>query len=174
MSSIGVRGIEDYNQAQLLQSGVEPINTNEILYHIVIIINELSELMVAEVETQMEQSITSLTRKARSAGIHIVLATQRPTVNVITGLIKTNVPTRVAFKVANKGESRIILGQVGAEELLGQLDMLYMTAGTGMPVRVHGSIVSESEVENVVADLKSRAEPDYIDFDTNLMVKPTK
>ncbi len=165
MSSMGVRGIEDYNQAQLLQGGVEnSADINEILYHIVIVINELSELMVTGVETEIERSIASLTRKARSAGIHIILATQYPTVNVITGLVKTNIPTRVAFNVTNKNESRTILGQVGAEKLLGQGDMLYMTAGIGTPVRVHGSIVSESEVENVVTDLKSRAKPDYVDF----------
>ena len=166
MASLGVRGIEDYNQAQLLQAGVE--NVNESLYHILIVINELSELMVTGVEAEIEQSITSLTRKARAAGIHIILATQYPTVNVITGLVKTNVPTRVAFNVENKGESRTILGQIGAEELLGQGDMLYMTAGTGIPVRVHGSTVTKSEVENVVTDLKSRATPVYIDFSNPL------
>ncbi len=166
MASIGVRGIDDYNQAQLLQAEVE--NTNEALYHIIIIINELSELMVTGVET--EESITSLTRKARAAGIHIILATQYPTVNVITGLVKNNVPTRIAFKVDNKSESRTILGQIGAEELLEQGDMLYMTAGTGTPVRVHGSTVSKSEVENVVADLKSRAAPVYVDF-SDILVK---
>ncbi|MCK5876925.1 MAG: cell division protein FtsK, partial [Candidatus Marithrix sp.] len=125
----------------------------------------LSELMVTGIETQIEQSITNLTRKARAAGIHIVLATQYPTVNVITGVVKTNVPTRMAFKVTNKSESRTILGQIGAEDLLGQGDMLYMTAGTGTPVRVHGSTVSKTEVENVIADLKSRATPEYILFE---------
>ncbi|MFK5968557.1 MAG: DNA translocase FtsK 4TM domain-containing protein [Candidatus Marithrix sp.] len=168
MASIGVRGIDDYNQAQLLQAEVE--NINEPLPHIMMIINELSELMVTGVETKIEQSITSLTRKARAVGIHIILATQYPTVNVITGLIKNNVPTRIAFKVDNKNESRTILGQVGAEELLEQGDMLYMTAGTGTPVRVHGSSVSKSEVENVVADLKSRSTPVYVDF-TDVLVK---
>ncbi|MBE9561707.1 MAG: DNA translocase FtsK 4TM domain-containing protein [Proteobacteria bacterium] len=163
MSSMGVRGIEDYNQALLLQSGADNLNeAPETLYHIVIIVNELSELMINDIEAKIEQSITNLTRKARAAGIHIVLATQYPTVNVITGLVKTNVPTRMAFKVTNKNESRTILGQLGAEDLLGQGDMLYMTAGTGMPVRVHGSVVSKSEVENVVTDLKSRATPKYI------------
>ncbi|MDM8569765.1 FtsK/SpoIIIE domain-containing protein, partial [Thiotrichales bacterium HSG1] len=163
MSSMGVRGIDDYNQALLLQGGADNLDKDtESLYNIVIIINELSELMITDVETQVEKSITNLTRKARAVGIHIVLATQYPTVNVITGLVKTNIPTRMAFKVTNKSESRTILGQIGAEDLLGQGDMLYMTAGTNTPVRVHGSTVSKSEVENVIADLKSRATPKYV------------
>ncbi|MDM8567557.1 DNA translocase FtsK 4TM domain-containing protein [Candidatus Halobeggiatoa sp. HSG11] len=169
MSSMGVRGIEDYNQALLLQNGADEQNeSSENLYHIVIIINELSELMINDIEAQVEQSITNLTRKARAAGIYIVLATQYPTVNVITGLVKTNVPTRMAFKVTNKSESRTILGQIGAEDLLGQGDMLYMTAGTGMPVRVHGSTVSKSEVENVVTDLNSRATPKYVSLESEI------
>ncbi len=160
MASIGVRNIEDYNQV------VQADSTEESsLFYIVMIINEIADLMTTGVENQIDQSITQLAQKARAAGIHIILATQYPRVNVITGLIKANIPTRMAFKVNNKNESRIILGQIGAETLLGSGDMLYMTAGTGQPVRVHGSFVSNDELQNVVADLKARAEAEYIDLE---------
>lgn len=167
MAKMGVRNIEDYNQALLLQENEQAFLENQAqaaLFYIVVIINEIAELMTAQVETPIEKSITRLTQKARAAGIHVILATQHPTVNVITGLIKANIPTRMAFQVNNQNESRTILGQVGAETLLGQGDMLYMTAGTGMPVRVHSSFVSEPEVQKVVADLKFRATPDYVDM----------
>jgi S-DNA-T family DNA segregation ATPase FtsK/SpoIIIE len=167
MVSLGVRNIEDYNQALLLNQDNKKVKENEEphkpLFYIVVVISEIAEL-TSGVETEAEQSITRLTQKARAAGIHIILATQHPTVNVITGLIKANIPTRMAFQVANKSESRTILGQMGAETLLGKGDMLYMTAGTGMPVRVHGSFVSDQEVQKVVTDLKSRATPDYVDL----------
>ncbi|RKZ41544.1 MAG: cell division protein FtsK, partial [Gammaproteobacteria bacterium] len=167
MAQMGVRNIEDYNQALLIQGNEQAFLENQAqtaLFYIVIIFNEIAELVAAKVERSIEQSITRLTQKARAAGIHMILATQHPTVNVITGLIKANIPTRMAFQVNNQNESRIILGQVGAETLLGHGDMLYMTAGTGMPVRVHSSFVSEPEVQKVVADLKSRATPDYVDM----------
>jgi S-DNA-T family DNA segregation ATPase FtsK/SpoIIIE len=168
MASLGVRNIENYNQAQQLQTE-EPTDNPlehepETLFYIVVIINELGELM-NRIGTQVEPFLTRLTQKARAAGIHIILATQHPTVNVITGLIKSNIPTRMAFKVTNQNESRTILGQTGAEMLLGQGDMLYMTAGTGMPVRVHGSMVSEKEVQKVVTDLKARAMPNYLNLE---------
>ena len=165
MAQMGVRNIEDYNQALLLQENGPhyPENSAQhVLFYIVVIINEIADFMTAHI--QAEQSITRLTQRSRAAGIHIILATQLPTVNVITGLVKANIPTRMAFQVNNQSESRIILGQIGAEMLLGKGDMLYMTAGTGKPVRVHGSFVSNQEVRNVVADLKSRAAPNYIDF----------
>jgi S-DNA-T family DNA segregation ATPase FtsK/SpoIIIE len=164
MAAKGARNIEDYNHAQQLQQNqqVENAESNTSLFYIVVIINELAEIMETGMETQVEPSLTRLTQKARAAGIHIILATQHPTVNVITGLIKANIPTRLAFQVTKTSESRTILGQTGAETLLGQGDMLYMTAGTGMPVRVHGSFVSDFEVQKVVADLKARATPDYI------------
>jgi DNA segregation ATPase FtsK/SpoIIIE, S-DNA-T family len=166
MAGLGVRNIENYIKAQQLQEQ-EPSNSqnptdNEPLFYIVVIINELAELITTDVDMQVEPLLTRLTQKARAAGIHIILATQHPTVNVVTGLIKANIPTRMAFRVNNQSESRTILGQIGAENLLGNGDMLYMTAGTGMPVRVHGSFVSEHDWQNVINDLTERATPNYI------------
>jgi len=153
---------EDYNQAILLQEDAE---SNTALFYVVIIINELAELMTTRIEKQTEPFLIALIQKARAAGIHIILATQNPTVNVITGLIKANIPTRMAFKTTHQTESRTILGQTGEETLLGDGDMLYMTAGTRMPVRVHGGFVSDFDVQNVISDLKARATPDYINLD---------
>ncbi|HZV64360.1 MAG TPA: DNA translocase FtsK, partial [Telluria sp.] len=104
-----------------------------------------------------------LAQKARAAGIHLILATQRPSVDVITGLIKANIPTRIAFQVSSKIDSRTILDQMGAEALLGMGDMLYMPPGTGLPVRVHGAFVSDDEVHRVVKHLKSLGEPNYVE-----------
>jgi S-DNA-T family DNA segregation ATPase FtsK/SpoIIIE len=104
-----------------------------------------------------------LAQKARAAGIHLILATQRPSVDVITGLIKANIPTRIAFQVSSKIDSRTILDQMGAEALLGMGDMLYMPSGTGLPIRVHGAFVSDEEVHRVVSYLKSQGEPNYIE-----------
>ena len=111
---------------------------------------------------KVEELIARLAQKARASGIHLVLATQRPSVDVITGLIKANVPTRVAFQVSSKIDSRTILDQMGAETLLGQGDMLYLPPGTGYPMRVHGAFVSDQEVHKVVDYLKSQGEPNYI------------
>jgi S-DNA-T family DNA segregation ATPase FtsK/SpoIIIE len=112
---------------------------------------------------KVEELIARLAQKARASGIHLVLATQRPSVDVITGLIKANIPTRVAFQVSSKVDSRTILDHMGAEALLGQGDMLYQPPGTGYPQRVHGAFVSDSEVHRVVEYLKSLGEPDYIE-----------
>jgi len=112
---------------------------------------------------KIEELIARLAQKARAAGIHLILATQRPSVDVITGLIKANIPTRIAFQVSSKIDSRTILDQMGAEALLGMGDMLYMPSGTGLPIRVHGAFVSDEEVHRVVAYLKSQGEPDYIE-----------
>ncbi|MFM6995491.1 MAG: DNA translocase FtsK, partial [Limnohabitans sp.] len=112
---------------------------------------------------KIEELIARLAQKARAAGIHLILATQRPSVDVITGLIKANIPTRIAFQVSSKIDSRTILDQMGAEALLGMGDMLYMPSGTGFPVRVHGAFVSDEEVHRVVQYLKSQGEPDYIE-----------
>jgi S-DNA-T family DNA segregation ATPase FtsK/SpoIIIE len=112
---------------------------------------------------KVEELIARLAQKARASGIHLVLATQRPSVYVITGLIKANIPTRVAFQVSSKVDSRTILDHMGAEALLGQGDMLYQPPGTGYPQRVHGAFVSDSEVHRVVEYLKSLGEPDYIE-----------
>jgi DNA segregation ATPase FtsK/SpoIIIE, S-DNA-T family len=112
---------------------------------------------------KIEELIARLAQKARAAGIHLILATQRPSVDVITGLIKANIPTRIAFQVSSKIDSRTILDQMGAEALLGMGDMLYMASGTGLPVRVHGAFVSDDEVHRVVAYLKQQGEPNYIE-----------
>lgn len=173
MVKFHVRNIEDYNQALQQQeyqaqpehqAQLDNISLPPPLYYIVVIINEIEELMKNQEVLQIEEAIIRLTQKARAAGIHIILATQHPSVNVITGLIKANISTRMAFQVANKSESRIILSQPGAEELLGGGDMLYMTAGTGMPARIHGCYISPTEVENIVDDLKSRAIPNYVEL----------
>jgi S-DNA-T family DNA segregation ATPase FtsK/SpoIIIE len=128
----------------------------------VVVIDELADLMMV-VGKKIEELIARLAQKARAAGIHLILATQRPSVDVITGLIKANIPTRLSFQVSSKIDSRTILDQMGAEALLGQGDMLYLTPGGGLPVRVHGAFVSDDEVHRVVHYLKSQGEPNYIE-----------
>jgi S-DNA-T family DNA segregation ATPase FtsK/SpoIIIE len=121
----------------------------------------LADLMMV-VGKKVEELIARLAQKARAAGIHLILATQRPSVDVITGLIKANIPTRIAFQVSSKIDSRTILDQMGAEALLGQGDMLYLAPGTGLPVRVHGAFVADEEVHHVVDHLKKIGKPQYI------------
>ena len=125
-------------------------------------IDELADLMMV-VGKKVEELIARLAQKARASGIHLILATQRPSVDVITGLIKANIPTRIAFQVSSKIDSRTILDQMGAEALLGQGDMLYLPPGSGMPMRVHGAYVGDDEVHRVVEYLKTQGEPQYID-----------
>jgi S-DNA-T family DNA segregation ATPase FtsK/SpoIIIE len=129
---------------------------------IVVVVDELADLMMI-VGKKVEELITRLAQKARASGIHLILATQRPSVDVITGLIKANIPTRIAFQVSAKVDSRTILDQSGAESLLGHGDMLYMPPGTALPNRVHGAFVSDQEVHRVVQSLRSSVEPDYVD-----------
>ena len=129
---------------------------------IVVVIDEFADMMMI-VGKKVEELIARIAQKARAAGIHLILATQRPSVDVITGLIKANVPTRIAFQVSSKVDSRTILDQGGAEQLLGHGDMLYLPPGSGLPVRVHGAFVSDDEVHRVVADWQRRGQPDYID-----------
>jgi len=148
-----------YNPFSLTPESPEPLQR---LPHIVVVIDELADLMMV-VGKKIEELIARLAQKARAAGIHLILATQRPSVDVITGLIKANIPTRIAFQVSSKIDSRTILDQMGAEALLGMGDMLYMPSGTGLPVRVHGAFVSDEEVHRVVSYLKSQGEPDYIE-----------
>ncbi|QIL43412.1 DNA translocase FtsK [Acidovorax sp. HDW3] len=174
MSKVGVRNLAGYNAKideakergeiianpfSLTPEAPEPLAR---LPHIVVIIDELADLMMV-VGKKIEELIARLAQKARAAGIHLILATQRPSVDVITGLIKANIPARIAFSVGSKIDSRTILDQMGAEALLGMGDMLYMASGTGLPVRVHGAFVSDEEVHRVVSYLKSQGEPDYID-----------
>jgi S-DNA-T family DNA segregation ATPase FtsK/SpoIIIE len=174
MSSLGVRNIAGYNQQvrEAIKAGapltnpftLTPENPEalEELPFIVVFIDELADLMMV-VGKKVEELIARLAQKARASGIHLVLATQRPSVDVITGLIKANVPTRVAFQVSSKIDSRTILDQMGAEALLGQGDMLYLPPGTGYPQRVHGAFVSDQEVHRVIEYLKSQGEANYID-----------
>lgn len=173
MSALGVRNLSGYNQKirEARKAGQPiknpfPINPAEPdlleeLPLIVVIIDELADLMMV-VGKQVEQLIARLAQKARASGIHLILATQRPSVDVITGLIKANVPTRVAFQVSSKIDSRTILDQMGAETLLGQGDMLYLPPGTGYPQRVHGAFVADHEVHKVVDYLKQLGAPNYI------------
>lgn len=132
------------------------------LPYIVVIVDEFADMMMV-VGKKVEELIARLAQKARASGIHLILATQRPSVDVITGLIKANIPTRIAFQVSTKIDSRTILDQGGAEQLLGYGDMLYMPPGTSLPLRVHGALVTDREVEDVANHLREHGEPDYID-----------
>ena len=173
MSALGVRNLAGYNNKireaekagghvpnpfPLVEESPEPLAT---MPHIVVIIDELADLMMV-VGKKVEELIARLAQKARAAGIHLILATQRPSVDVITGLIKANIPTRIAFQVSSKIDSRTILDQMGAEALLGQGDMLYLAPGTGLPTRVHGAFVADDEVHRVVEHLRKVAQPEYI------------
>src|SRR5207245_7056520 len=153
------RGKKIINPFSLTPDAPEPLSTLRL---IVVIIDELADLMMVAGK-KIEELIARLAQKARAAGIHLILATQRPSVDVITGLIKANIPTRLSFQVSSKIDSRTILDQMGAEALLGQGDMLYLTPGGGLPVRVHGAFVSDDEVHRVVSYLKSQGEPNYIE-----------
>ena len=153
------RGEFIYNPFSLTPDDPEPLDR---LPYIVVVIDELADLMMV-VGKKIEELIARLAQKARAAGIHLVLATQRPSVDVITGLIKANIPTRISFQVSSKIDSRTILDQMGAEALLGMGDMLYLPSGAGLPIRVHGAFVSDNEVHRVVEYLKAQSEPNYIE-----------
>ena len=158
-SEAKANGVSIPNPFSLTPEEPEPL---ERLPFIVVVIDELADLMMV-VGKKIEELIARLAQKARAAGIHLILATQRPSVDVITGLIKANIPTRLSFQVSSKIDSRTILDQMGAEALLGQGDMLYLAPGTGLPVRVHGAFVSDDEVHRVVQYLKSQGEAQYIE-----------
>jgi DNA segregation ATPase FtsK/SpoIIIE, S-DNA-T family len=184
MAALGVRNIGGFNRKvkdaedsgkpikdpirmQKIAQGVPGVVAEDVedltpLPFVVVIIDELADLMMI-VGKKVEELIARLAQKARASGIHLILATQRPSVDVITGLIKANIPTRIAFQVSAKVDSRTILDQSGAESLLGHGDMLYLPPGTSIPTRVHGAFVSDQEVHRVVAGLKSAAAPTYID-----------
>ena len=180
MAALKVRNIAGYNkkvneaiklgkpivdplyQAELSLNPSGPPPTLEPMPFIVVVVDEFADMMM-QVGKKAEELIARIAQKARAAGIHLVLATQRPSVDVITGLIKANVPTRIAFQVSSKIDSRTILDQGGAESLLGHGDMLYLPPGTALPMRVHGAFVDDHEVQNVVAHIKQTGEPNYIE-----------
>ncbi|HQW19638.1 MAG TPA: DNA translocase FtsK 4TM domain-containing protein [Rhodocyclaceae bacterium] len=174
MSTLGVRNLSGFNtKVHDAQKAETPISNPfsitpespeplEPLPYIVVVIDELADMMLV-VGKKVEELIARLAQKARASGIHLILATQRPSVDVITGLIKANIPTRISFQVSSKIDSRTILDQMGAEALLGQGDMLYLAPGTGLPQRVHGAFVSDGEVHRVVEHLKKVGAPDYVE-----------
>ncbi|MCP5325805.1 MAG: DNA translocase FtsK 4TM domain-containing protein [Oceanospirillaceae bacterium] len=179
MAAMGVRNLAGYNKKI-----TDAAQAGEVIYdplwkpgsnfedkaealgklpYIVVVVDEFAD-MIMVVGKKVEELIARIAQKARAAGIHLILATQRPSVDVITGLIKANVPTRIAFQVSSKIDSRTILDQGGAEQLLGHGDMLYLPPGTAVPIRVHGAFVADDEVHRVVADWKTRGEPEYIEI----------
>jgi len=174
LSKMGVRSLGGYNQ-KILEAEekgermLNPFAPNpaeaaplESLPMIVVVIDELADMMMVTGK-KVEELIARIAQKARAAGMHLILATQRPSVDVITGLIKANIPTRIGFQVSSRVDSRTILDQMGAESLLGQGDMLYLPAGTGVPTRVHGAFVSDAEVHRVVEALRRQGEPQYLE-----------
>ena len=172
MSLMGVRNLASFNKKveEAAANGkqlVNPLNPDgeeylEVLPSIVVVVDEFADMMML-VGKKVEHLIARIAQKARAAGIHLILATQRPSVDLITGLIKANIPTRIGFQVSTKIDSRTILDQGGAEQLLGYGDMLYLPPGVGVPIRVHGAFVGDDEVHRVVNDWKSKAEPEYVD-----------
>ena len=174
MAAVGVRNLAGFNKAVIDARKIGEPLTNpfsitpeeperiEPMPYIVVVVDELADMMMV-VGKKVEELIARLAQKARAAGIHLILATQRPSVDVITGLIKANVPTRIAFQVSSKIDSRTILDQMGAETLLGMGDMLYLAPGTGVPMRVHGAFVADGEVHKVVDYLKKTGQPDYVE-----------
>ncbi len=177
MAALGVRHLAGYNRkikqaAARGESIPDPFYVAEddedaapalqTLPYVVVVVDELADMMMT-VGKKVEELIARLAQKARASGIHLILATQRPSVDVITGLIKANIPARIAFQVSSRVDSRTILDQMGAESLLGHGDMLYLAPGTGTPVRVHGAFVADHEVHKVVDELKSRGEPEYME-----------
>ncbi|WP_058520542.1 DNA translocase FtsK [Legionella tucsonensis] len=178
MAALGVRNLAGFNSkiAEAIADGQPLVNPLwkpvdsmdetapelELLPYIVVVIDELADMMMV-VGKKVEQLIARIAQKARAAGIHMILATQRPSVDVLTGLIKSNIPTRMSFQVSSKIDSRTILDQQGAEQLLGHGDMLYLAPGSGAPLRVHGAFVDDKEVHRIADDWRARGEPDYIE-----------
>ena len=177
MANLGVRNIAGYNRKvkESMEQGepisdpfYQPVSADDevplldTLPFIVVVVDEFADMMMI-VGKKVEELIARIAQKARAAGIHLILATQRPSVDVITGLIKANVPTRISFQVSSKIDSRTIIDQGGAEQLLGHGDMLYLPPGTSVPVRIHGAFVADDEVHRVVADWQQRGEPDFVE-----------
>ncbi len=187
MASMGVRNLAGFNikvteaaaRGELLVDPLwKPVHSMDeqapplqSLPYIVVVIDELADMMMV-VGKKVEQLIARIAQKARAAGIHLILATQRPSVDVLTGLIKSNIPTRISFQVSSKIDSRTILDQQGAEQLLGHGDMLFLAPGTGAPLRVHGAFVDDKEVHRIADDWRARGEPQYIDEITQLLNDP--
>ncbi len=184
MAALGVRNLAGFNgkineaqaKEEMLRDPLwKPVNEDDdtlapalhCLPYIVVIIDELADMMMV-VGKKVEQLIARIAQKARAAGIHLILATQRPSVDVLTGLIKSNIPTRISFQVSSKIDSRTILDQQGADQLLGHGDMLYLTPGSGAPLRVHGAFIDDKEVHRVADDWRARGEPDFIDEITQI------
>jgi S-DNA-T family DNA segregation ATPase FtsK/SpoIIIE len=184
LASFGVRNIVGFNTkvTEALAKGEpltdplwKPTDTMDIaapqlqtLPYVVVVIDELADMMMV-VGKKVEQLIARIAQKARAAGIHLILATQRPSVDVLTGLIKSNIPTRISFQVSSKIDSRTILDQQGAEQLLGHGDMLFLAPGTGAPLRVHGAFVDDREVHRIADDWRARGEPQYVDEITQIL-----
>jgi S-DNA-T family DNA segregation ATPase FtsK/SpoIIIE len=164
LSDKGVRNIEAYNRKVRKDKGLVEDDVSkkidEHLPYIVIIIDELADLMMVS-SREVEESLTRLAQMARAAGIHLIIATQRPSVDVLTGIIKANFPTRISFQVSSRVDSRTILDSMGAEHLLGEGDMLFMPPGVAKLTRIHGAYVSEEEVKRVASFLKRQMEPEY-------------
>jgi S-DNA-T family DNA segregation ATPase FtsK/SpoIIIE len=183
MSGFGVRNIAGFNEKikqaidagqPLIDPSIDPLVADHPVYlehlpYIVVVIDELADMMMV-VGKKVEQLIARIAQKARAAGIHLILATQRPSVDVLTGLIKSNIPTRISFQVSSKIDSRTILDQQGAEQLLGHGDMLYLAPGTGAPLRVHGAFVDDDEVHRVAEDWRQRGAPNYIESITQMSI----
>ena len=175
MSALKVRNITGFNKKiaeakaakQPIMDPFHPADSElpaqelQPLPYIVVVVDELADMMML-VGKKVEELIARLAQKARAAGIHLILATQRPSVDVLTGLIKSNIPTRIAFQVSSRVDSRTILDQMGAEQLLGHGDMLYLPPGSAMPTRIHGAFVDDHEVHNVVDALKKSGKPQYL------------
>ncbi len=164
LSDKGVRNIDTYNRKVLKEQRISPVDETSAAHHplpyIILIIDELADLMLIS-SKEVEESITRLAQMARAAGIHLIIATQRPSVNVLTGIIKANFPTRISFQVSSKVDSRTILDTNGAEHLLGEGDMLFIPPGVGRLMRIHGAYVSEEEVKRVTDFLRGQQKPDY-------------
>jgi S-DNA-T family DNA segregation ATPase FtsK/SpoIIIE len=173
LSDRGVRNIETYNRKILKDSKVKPKTDNpeeeteNPLPYIVLVIDELADLMVTS-SREVEEAITRLAQMARAAGIHLIIATQRPSVDVLTGIIKANFPARISFQVSSKVDSRTILDTIGAEHLLGDGDMLFMPPGVGKIMRIHGAYISEEEIKRVTGFLREQMKPDY---DTGMLTQ---
>ena len=184
MAELQVRNIAGYNRKVIaaIDAGnpmVDPLHESQVddtaaqtptlskMPYVVVIIDEFADLLMV-VGKKVEELITRIAQRARAAGIHVILATQRPSVDVVTGLIKANIPTRVAFQVSSRADSRVVLDQMGAEQLLGHGDMLFLPPGTGFPVRVHGAFVSDQEVQRVTNQLRQGGAPAYLDNVVNV------